>query len=226
MNDESAALLTRGHGLERASAPRIFVTRGSGNSYKPFLVAHQLGLQCDWVFVDVLGGQTRTPEFLEVNPRGQVPFMVLSHGEGLAESNAIAWYLAEGSALVPAGPVERAQALQWMFWEQTCLEPFVSPARFFTAIVPQQRSEHEAEFPGWLARGSAGLAFLDEHLRRRDFLVGGAYSIADVAVYGYAHVADEGGFRLAGYPCVAAWMERVQAQAGHVPMSLLAPVAG
>jgi len=202
-----------------STVPRIFVTKGSGNSYKPFLVARQLGLRCEWVFVDVLGGQTRTAEFRALNPRGQVPFMVLPHEEGLAESNAIAWYLAEGSALVPDRPTDRARVLQWMLWEQTCLEPFVSPARFYTAIVPQKRSEHEAQFPHWLARGAAGLAFLDEHLGRHDFLVGDAYSIADVAVYGYAHVADEGGFSLGDYTCVAAWMARVRAQAGHADVA-------
>jgi len=205
------------------TTPCIFVTQGSGNSYKPFLVSHQIAKRCDWVFVDVLGGQTRTAEFRAVNPRGQVPFMSRTQGEGLAESNAIAWYLAEGSALIPADPFERAQALQWMFWEQTCFEPNVSPARFYTAIVPQQKSAHEGEFPGWLSRGAAALAFLEDHLQRHDFLVGGAYSIADVAVYGYGHVAHEGGFRLEDHPRVTEWIERVQAQPGHVPMSMLAP---
>lgn len=194
-----------------ADVPVLYLTQGSGNSFKPALVAHQLDKPCKLQFVDVLAGQTRSEAFLRLNPRGQVPYMVLPGGRGLGESNALAWYLAEGSPLMPEDAVSRAQAVQWMIFEQTALEPNISPARFFTAIVPDQRGAHAHEIPGWLERGHHGLSLLDRHLSERTFVTDHGYSVADVAVYGYTHLAGEGGFDLTRYPAVQAWMRRVQA---------------
>jgi glutathione S-transferase len=201
--------------------PVLFVTQGSGNSFKPMLVAWQLKRPCEVRFIDVLGGQTKRPEFLRINPRGAVPYMVLPDGRGLGESNALAWYLADGSSLMPSEAASRAQAIQWMIFEQTMLEPNISPARFFTAIAPALRSAHEHEFPGWLERGHKGLALLDAHLSNRAFVTDHGYSVADVAVYGYTHLAEEGGFDLQRYPAIQAWMRRVQATPRFVPVGEL-----
>lgn len=192
-------------------APVLFVTQGSGNSFKPALVAHQLKRECEWRYMDVLGGATRSEAFLRINPRGQVPYMLLPDGRTMGESNALAWYLAEGSSLMPGDAVSRAQAVQWMIFEQTALEPNISPARFFNAIVPEQKAAHAHEFPGWLERGHQALAHLNAHLSGRAFITDHGYSVADIAVYGYTHLAAEGGFELGRYPAIAAWMHRVRA---------------
>ena len=199
----------------------LYLTAGSGNSFKPALVLRQLGRPCALRFLDVLGGETRQPPFLKINPRGQVPFLVLNDGRGLAESNAIAWYLAEASRLMPGDAASRAQAVQWMIFEQTALEPNISPARFFTHIVPEQRAAHAHEIPRWLEAGHRGLALLDAHLRGRSFVTDHGYSVADIAVYGYTHLAEEGGFDLGRYPGITAWMKRVQDTPNYVPIASL-----
>lgn len=206
------------HSPEVPGTPRIFVTAGSGNSYKGALVAHQTGRMCTWTFVDVVGGETRREPFLKVNPLGKVPYLLLPDGTGFGESNAIAWFLAEGTDLMPSCAASRARAIQWMIFEQTHLEPFISPARFFTKIAPQQRAERESEFPQWMEKGSLGLRVLDAHLRAQDFVVDNSYSVADAAVFGYVHLAGEGGFSLQDYPCVSRWISRVEAQRGYVPI--------
>ena len=202
-----------------SAAHTLYITAGSGNSFKPMLVLRQRGGEappCDIRPVDVLGGETRTPAFLAVNPRGQVPFLVTASGQRLGESNAIAWFLSEGSALMPADPLHRAQALQWMIFEQTALEPNISPARFFSTIVPHLRAEHADDFPRWHRDGRAGLAVLDAHLQGRRFICDHGYSVADIAVYGYTHLAAEGGFDLSVYPAVRAWIDRVQSEPGYL----------
>lgn len=199
----------------------LHYTLGSGNSFKPALVLRQTGRTCRMQFVDVLAGATREPAFLAVNPRGQVPYLVTADGVGLGESNAIAWYLAEGTPLMPATPLARAQAVQWMIFEQTALEPHISPARFFTHIVPAQRDAHAAQIPGWLDAGHAGLTLLDRHLATRHWVTDHGYSVADIAVYGYTHLAGEGGFELGRYPAVQRWMDRVRATPGYADIGTL-----
>jgi len=199
----------------------LHFTLGSGNSFKPALVLRQTGRTCRMQFVDVLAGASREPAFLAVNPRGQVPFLVTADGVGLGESNAIAWYLAEGTPLMPATPLSRAQAVQWMIFEQTALEPNISPARFFTHIVPAQRDAHAAQIPGWLDAGHAGLALLDRHLAAREWVTDHGYSVADIAVYGYTHLAGEGGFDLGRFPAVQRWMDRVRATPGYADVGTL-----
>ncbi len=193
----------------------LYLTRGSGNSFKPALVLRQTGRSATLKFLDVLAGESRRPEFLAINPLGQVPYLVLEDGRGIGQSNAIAWWLAEGTPLMPADAASRAQALQWMIFEQTALEPNISPARFFTHIVPAQREAHAADIPRWLEAGHRGLGLLEQHLTGRDFITDHGYSVADVAVYGYTHLAAEGGFELARYPAVQAWMQRVRGTPGY-----------
>ena len=202
----------------------LYVTAGSGNSYKPVLVGHQLGLNLKLRFMNVLEGETRKAAFLKINPRGTVPYMLFPDGTGLGESNALAWYLAEGSLLIPADPLHRAQAIQWMIFEQTLLEPNISPARFFTYVLPEQRDAHAHEIPLWHERGNRALQLLDAHLNKQDFVTQAGYSVADVAVYGYTHMAEQGGFDLSRYPAVGAWIRRVQETPGYAPVTALLPV--
>ncbi|MEM6985776.1 MAG: glutathione S-transferase family protein [Pseudomonadota bacterium] len=201
--------------------PTLYLTQGSGNSIKPMLVVNQLDITCNLRYLDVLAGETQQPAFLAINPQGAVPYMTLPDGIGLAESNAIAWYLAEGSELMPANALTRAQAVRWMNFEQTALEANISPARFFGFIAPELGADQQHMIPVWQERGNAALGFLDTYLQSHDFVTDHGYSVADIAVFGYTHLADEGGFRLADYTAVSAWIERVKAQPGYRDISEL-----
>lgn len=203
----------------------LYATMGSGNCYKAQLVMAQLGIRYDTVMIDVLSGETRSPEYLAINPNGTVPFLKLADGRTIAESNAMIWYLAEGSPLFPADPFDQALALQWMIYEQTKLEPNISPARFFTTIVPSKRDEMASKIKQWQEEGAKALQHLNDYLKRNDFIAGKSYTIADVAVFGYTHVADEGGFQLNHFPAVQAWMNRVASSDGYVPMHELSAAA-
>jgi glutathione S-transferase len=206
---------------EFSMSATLYATFGSGNSFKPALLLQQTGKSCVTKYLNVLAGDSRTPEFLAINPRGQVPYLVLEDGRGIGESNAIAWWVAEGTPLMPADAVSRAQAVQWMIFEQTSLEPNISPARFFTHIVPEQRQAHAADIPRWLDAGHRALGVLDSYLSRRDFITDHGYSVADVAVFGYTHLAAEGGFDLAQFANVGRWMQRVQQSPGYEPIGQL-----
>ena len=199
-------------------SPTLYLTQGSGNSFKPMLVARQLGLECHIKYMDVLAGETRQPPFLAINPLGVVPYLTLEDGTGLGESNAIAWYLAEGSHLIPDTAMARAQTIRWMNFEQVKLEANISPVRFFTAIAPELGKEHSAMFPVWREQGNQALAVLDAYLSGREFITDYGYSVADIAVYGYTHLAAEGGFELSDYPAVESWIQRVQDQPGYLPV--------
>ena len=201
----------------------LYYTPGSGNSVKPALVAHHLGLALKRRRIDVLGGESRQAPFLAVNPRGQLPYLVSADGQGLGESNAIAWFLAEGSALLPADPLQRAQVVQWMIFEQTALEPFISPARFFTHILPGERTARATEIAAWQAGAQPGLQRLQTHLAGRNFVVGDVCTVADIAVYGYTHLAPEGCIALAPYPAITAWIARVQQALAIPPLDQLLP---
>jgi glutathione S-transferase len=201
--------------------PTIYVTQGSGNNIKPMMVVSQLGLPCNTQYIDVLSGQTRSDEYLAINPLGVVPFMVLPDGTGLGESNAIAWYLAEGSRLMPDTALARAQAIRWMHFEQTKLEANISPVRLFTHILPDMAKDHAERIPVWREEGNAALAVLDAYLGDREFITDYGYSVADIAVFGYTHLADEGGFELDSYPAVSAWLQRVKSQPGYLPINEL-----
>ena len=193
---------------------RLYDYWESGNCYKIRLLLHRLGLEFELVELDILKGETRTPEFLARNPNGRVPALELEDGRVLAESDAILWYLAEGSALLPDDAWERAQVLQWMFFEQYSHEPFIAVLRFwhFSGMA----GEHAAEIPERERRGYEALGVMERHLTDRSFFVGERDSIADIALYAYTHVAPEGGFDLERFPAVCAWIERVGSQPGHV----------
>ncbi|MES2724982.1 MAG: glutathione S-transferase family protein [Pseudomonadota bacterium] len=186
---------------------RIFGDSISGNCLKVKWTADHLRLSYDWIETDVLKAATRTPEFLALNPAGQVPAVILDDGRPLAQSNAIILHLAEGSDLIPADPYDRARMLEWMFWEQYSHEPYVAVARFQVRF--QGRAVADLE-PRVVERGKAALQRLEDGLARSPFLVGGAVSLADVALVAYTREAGDGGFRLGDYPRVQAWIARVE----------------
>ena len=198
---------------------RLYDYLPSGNGYKVRLVLRQLGLPYELVELDIKHGATRTPGFLAKNPNGRIPLLEIPGRGYLAESHAIIAYLAEGSALVPADPLERARMWQWMCFEQYSLEPNIGTARFWIASLGKTEAELGEKLDEKRRNGHAALRVLEQGLVGREFLVGDRYSLADVALYAYTHVAPEGGFALDGYPAIRAWCARVAAQPGHVPIT-------
>lgn len=191
----------------------------SGNCYKVVLTAAHLGVGLKTVDVDVTSGFTRKPDFLAKNPNGRVPTLEFEDGRILPESNAIIWYLAEGSSLIPADRFARAQMLQWMFFEQYSHEPYIAVARFWMVFATkEQLRQKESLIPEWHAKGNAALAVMERHLKARDWFAGETYSLADIALYAYTHCAEDGGFDLRKYPAVTAWLSRVAKTKGYVPM--------
>jgi glutathione S-transferase len=189
----------------------------SGNGYKIRLLLAQLGVAYRYRDIDIMKGESRTPQFLAKNPNGRIPLLELDDGRCLAESDAILWYLAEGTALLPSERLERAQVLQWMFFEQYSHEPYVATPRFIVRHLSAD-SPRRAELPQRLARGREALTVMETQLTGRQFLVAERYSIADIALYAYTHVAGDGGLDLAPYGQVRAWLERVAAQPRHVTL--------
>ena len=185
----------------------------SGNGYKVRLLLSQLGIHFRLVEKDILKGETRTPEFLAVNPNGRIPVLELEDGRRLAESGAILFYLAEGTRLLPEERFARAEVLQWMFFEQYSHEPYIAVARFWKHYLGKAVDAEKIE------RGYQALDVMDRHLGTRRFFVVERYTIADIALYAYTHVAHEGGFDLAAYANVRAWLARVAAEPGHVPIT-------
>jgi glutathione S-transferase len=186
---------------------RVYGDSISGNCLKVKWTADHLGQAYDWIETDVLKAETRTAEFLALNPAGQVPAVVLDDGRPLAQSNAILLYLAEGSDLIPTDAYDRARMLEWLFWEQYSHEPYVAVARFHVRYMGKPVAELE---PKLVERGNGALKRLDEALEASSFLVGDRISLADVSLVAYTRVAHEGGFDLAGYPAVQAWVSRVE----------------
>ena len=196
----------------------LYSMRRSGNSYKVRLALAQLGIGYRLSEVDILKGETHTPEFLAKNPNGQVPLLEVAPGKFLPESNAILWFLAEGTPLLSDDRVERAAALQWMFFEQHALEPNLGAAYFWLALVKGGRELQQHAFEDWMEEGNRALGVMEKHLARQNFLVDGHYSIADIALYAYTHVAEQCDFDLSRFSAVRDWLDRVAAQPGHIAM--------
>jgi len=193
----------------------------SGNCYKIRLTAAHLGLALERREYDIMRGETRTPEFLgQVNPNGRIPVLQVGP-DFLPESSAACFYLAEGSHLIPADRFERADMLRWMFWEQYNHEPNIATVRFWKTLVgfDNLNEVQRANLPAKQAAGEAALALMDEHLGRRDWFVIDRLTLADIALYAYTHVAEEGGFSLLPYPNVRAWLDRLAALPRHVPIT-------
>jgi glutathione S-transferase len=199
--------------------PAVFYesTIASGNAYKVRLLMAQLGLSPAIVELDILAqpSETRTPEFLAKNPNGRIPLLELSDGTFLPESNAILYYLAQGTALWPSDALEQARALAWLFFEQYSHEPYVAVLKFwkFWGGLHHKRPE---EIALWKQRGQAALEVMNTHLQQHAFFSGARYGIADIALYAYSHTADLAGFDLEAVPHVRAWLARVREQPGHI----------
>ncbi|MEC9364137.1 MAG: glutathione S-transferase family protein [Pseudomonadota bacterium] len=190
---------------------------GSGNCYKPALLMSQLGIDFRWVEVDLLRGATRTPGFLAKNPNGKVPLLELPDGRRLAESNAMLCYLSEGTPLLPADRYARAKVLEWLFFEQYSHEPFIATVRFWVHYLNEAESRRE-RIAETMPRGYAALGVMEQQLAHTPFLAGADYTIADIALYAYTHVAHQGGYTLDDYPAIRAWLQRVAQQPGYVAM--------
>jgi glutathione S-transferase len=191
---------------------RFYDFHESGNGYKVRLLLSHLQIPHERIEMDILRGETRTPEFLALNPNGRIPLLVFEDGRTLAESNAILFFLAENTPYWPDDPFLRAEVLQWMFFEQYSHEPYIAVVRFWT--FAGELDAHSAELPERRKRGEAALDVMEDHLSANEFFVGDRYSIADIALYAYTHVAHEGGFDLSSRPNVTAWLDRVSSQPG------------
>ena len=191
----------------------------SGNGYKVRLVLKQLGLGYELVELDIKNGASRTPEFLAKNPNGRIPLLEISGRGYLAESHAIIGYLAEGSFLVPVDRYERAQMTAWLCFEQYNLEPNVATVRFWLHSLKKTPAELGERLEEKRRLGHDALAVLERGLTGRRFLVGDAYTLADIALYAYTHVAAEGGFSLEPYPAIRQWLRAVEEQPGYAPIT-------
>jgi len=193
----------------------VYGMSSSGNCYKVKLLLTQLGERFEWIEVDTLKKETRTPEFLKLNPNGKIPLLRLEDGRLLPESNAILCYLAEGSAYQPQDRWSRAEVLQWLFWEQYSHEPYIATARFIRHFL---KNPDEPTLAQKTERGYQALAVMEERLSKRTFFVCETYTIADMSLYAYTHVAEQGGFDLARFGAVRTWLARVAAQPRHLPL--------
>ena len=190
----------------------------SGNAYKVRLLLSLLGRPFRTIEYDVTTGETRTPDYLaNINPNGRIPVLQFEDGRCLAESNAILFHLAEGTPFWSDDAWDRAQVMQWMFFEQYSHEPFVAVAKFILTMLPED-TPRRAEIPTLHEKGNDALQLMDDHLAGRDFMVGDGCTIADIALFAYTHKADMGGFDLGRFPAIQAWITRVEALPGFVPM--------
>ena len=196
---------------------RVYGDIYSGNCYKLKLLLTQLGIAHDWVHIEVVKRETHTPRFLAVNPNGKIPVLELDDGRTLAESNAIMHFLASGTPYVASDNFAHAQMLQWMFFEQYSHEPRIAVARYIVRYLGRPASE-ETRLQSLYAPGRHVLGVMEQHLGKESWFAAGRYTIADIALYAYTHVAHEGGFDLTPYPAINAWLERVRSQPRHITM--------
>ncbi len=192
----------------------------SGNCYKVRLLLTQLGIPFERIDIDILKAETRTPEFFSKNPNGRVPVLETESGQFLAESNAILFYLSANTDFFPNNHFEQSQVLQWLFFEQYSHEPFIATSRYWISILGKAEEYREAlnqkRQPGY-----AALAVMEQHLTQHNFFVGERYTIADIGLFAYTHVANEGEFDLSRFPAINAWIKRVQAQPRHISIKEL-----
>jgi glutathione S-transferase len=196
----------------------LYSMQRSGNSYKVRLALARLGVPYSLIEVDILKGESRTPEFLAKNPSGQVPLLEVAPERYLAESNAILWYVAIGSVLAPEDRIARAEALQWMFFEQHSLEPNIGAAYFWIALIKGGRELQSHAIDDWMENGYRALGVMEQHLARYPYFVGNHFTIADIALYAYTHLSEQCDFDLARFPAVRAWLDRVESEPGYVPL--------
>jgi glutathione S-transferase len=196
----------------------LYSMRRLGNSYKVRLALAQLQIPYRLVEIDVLRGESRTPEFLAKNRRGQVPLLEVAPGRYIAESNAILWYVAGGTELAPEDRVTRAEVLQWMFFEQHSVAPNIGAAYFWLELVRGGRELQQHALDEWMEEGFRALRVMDIHLQSHRYFAAERYTIADIALYAHTHLAPTCDFDLTPFPAVRAWLDRTAEQPGHVPM--------
>jgi glutathione S-transferase len=197
---------------------RVYGDMYSGNCYKIKLLLNHLDMPHEWIHVDIMKGESRTPEFLARNPNGRIPLLELPDGRHLAESNAILNFLATGTPFLPDDPWLRALVLQWQFFEQYSHEPNIATARYIAVYLGLPES-HRAAYEGKQAGGHAALRVMESQLAHHDYLVGDRFTIADISLFGYTHVAGEGGFSLDAYPGINRWLARIAALPRHLTMA-------
>ena len=197
---------------------RLYDYLPSGNGYKVRLALTQLGLPFERVEMDITKGETRRPDFLAKNPNGRIPVLEIEPGVYLSESDAILCYLADGSELMPDDRLERARVLAWMFFEQYSHEPYIAVLRSWLQHHPELVEGKAGELKERKEKGYAALGVMEGHLADRAFFVGGRYTVADIALYAYTHVAREGGFDLGPFAAIRAWLGRVAREPGHIPI--------
>lgn len=196
----------------------LYSMQRSGNCYKVRLALTQLRIPYELVEIDILKGETHTPDFLAKNPSGQIPLLEVEAGRFLAESNAILWFLAEESDLLHQDPVERAAILQWLFFEQHAIVPNIGAAYFWLCLIKGGRELQRHSLDDWMEEGQRALGVMEKHLASNRFFAGARYSVADIALYAYTHLAQECDFDLTPFPAIRAWLARVAAEPGHVAM--------
>ena len=196
---------------------KIYGDVRSGNCYKLKLLCALLSIEHDWVAIDILRGETRSEEFLAMNPNAQIPVCVTDDGAILTQSNAILYYLGQGSPYWPVDPLAQTRVLEWQFFEQYSHEPGVAVARFIRLYqgMPEDRRD---EYQACLQAGYRALGVMEARLQRQDYLAADTVSLADISLYAYTHVAHEGGFDLAAYPAIGAWISRIQGMDAYIPM--------
>lgn len=197
---------------------KIYGDSQSGNCYKLKLVASFLKIPYEWIELDIKNGDTKTESFLKLNPNGKIPILLFDDGRVLSESNAILNFLAEGSELLPKDPFEKAKVLQWQFFEQYSHEPYIAVARFiqhYLGIPEDRRVEYESKQVG----GHKALKVMEIQLEKTPYLVGDSMTLADISLFAYTHVSQEGGFDLSQYPKIKEWIQRIQNQKLFLPMN-------
>ncbi|WP_234685364.1 glutathione S-transferase family protein [Bradyrhizobium monzae] len=197
---------------------KLYSMQRSGNSYKVRLALALLNVPYEPIEVDILRGESKTPDFLAKNPSGQVPLLEVGDNRYLAESNAILWYVAVGTPLAPENRIDRAEALQWMFFEQHALEPNIGAAYFWLSLVKGGRDLQTHALEDWMERGYGALQVMENHLKTNAYFAARQLTVADIALYGYTHLADRCDFDLSPFPAIRDWLKRVEAAPGFVAM--------
>jgi len=196
---------------------KLYGDSRSGNCYKIQLLCAEMDIEYDWEEVDILSGDTRTAEFLQMNPNGRIPLLELPDGKYLAESNAILCYLADGSEFFASDAWSRAITLQWMFFEQYSHEPYIATSRFIMQYLGNP-ADKQIDLQQKRAGGISALNVMEQRLGEHDYVSGDAFNIADIALFAYTHVSSEGGFDLDDFPHIRSWIERIKSRPRHIPM--------
>lgn len=196
---------------------KLYGDSRSGNCYKIQLLCAEMDIEYDWQEVDILSGDTRTAEFLQMNPNGRIPLLELPDGKYLAESNAILCYLADGSEFLASDAWSRAIILQWMFFEQYSHEPYIATSRFIIQYLGNPAAK-QIDLEQKRGGGVSALSIMEQQLGEHDYVCGDAFNIADIALFAYTHVANEGGFDLDDFPSIRNWIERIESRPQHIPM--------